>query len=147
MSKFERRMATVAQLLVGEEDDELELPAAELELAQRYVESKVFRDLLSQFLANAPQIQVDLAALQSDHEHHDHGEDEDDAGPDPLLPDWTVRGLQERLVRLDYLRGDPTGRMDRATKEALQALQREANLPDHGEPDPATRAALAARVA
>lgn len=54
-----------------------------------------------------------------------------------LDPVTTVRGVQQRLRNLGYECPDH-GRLDPLTRAALQAFQRQADLPPSGEPDPPT---------
>ena len=54
--------------------------------------------------------------------------------------------LQQVLKALGYYEGDITGVFDEATAEAVRALQRDLGLPETGEYDEATDAALRARL-
>jgi branched-chain amino acid transport system substrate-binding protein len=57
-----------------------------------------------------------------------------------------VAQLQQALKALGYLEGEVTGVYDDATTAAVAALQRDLGLPDTGQYDAATDAALRARV-
>ena len=64
----------------------------------------------------------------------------------PLMPDFTVRGIQQRLAALAYFEGEETGRLDEETVAALGQFQTDAGLEPTGFPDPTTRAVLARRI-
>ena len=57
---------------------------------------------------------------------------------DPLPPPTTARGAQQRLGNMGYYRGEPTGEMDDATREALRDFQAHVGLPGTGMLDGAT---------
>ncbi len=54
--------------------------------------------------------------------------------------------IQQALRALGYYDGEITGTMDEATREAIRALQRDLGVPETGEYDEATDAALRARL-
>lgn len=64
---------------------------------------------------------------------------------DLFEPVVTVTGIQQRLVRLGFHDGPPTGVLDAETRAALWRLQAAASLPATGLPDGPTRDALVAR--
>lgn len=58
----------------------------------------------------------------------------------------TVRQAQQYLNRLGYTVKDVNGQLDKATRRQLRAFQRDANLPQTGEPDGGTMYRLERRA-
>lgn len=57
-------------------------------------------------------------------------------------PITELTGVQQRLVNLGYPCGSEMGTLGDITKAAIRAFQKEAGLPETGDPDDATRAKL-----
>lgn len=63
--------------------------------------------------------------------------------PPPLMPSAAVEALQSELGQLDYYEGPDSGIMNAQTVAAIRYLQRDAHLPQTGQMNSATQAALA----
>ena len=62
--------------------------------------------------------------------------------PTPVKPSAAVKSLQQELGQLNYYEGPVDGIMGNQTIQAIQYLQRDAGLPQTGQMDAATEAAL-----
>jgi peptidoglycan hydrolase-like protein with peptidoglycan-binding domain len=58
--------------------------------------------------------------------------------PEALLKPGALARIQEKLAHEGTLNGEPTGKMDAATKKGLEDFQRDHDLPATGIPDDAT---------
>jgi peptidoglycan hydrolase-like protein with peptidoglycan-binding domain len=61
----------------------------------------------------------------------------------PAAPSAAIETLQKELGQLNYYEGPVTGVMNAQTTQAIEYLQRDAHLPQTGQLNAATRAALA----
>jgi peptidoglycan hydrolase-like protein with peptidoglycan-binding domain len=61
----------------------------------------------------------------------------------PAAPSAAIETLQEELGQLNYYEGPVTGTMNAQTTQAIEYLQRDAHLPQTGQMNAATQAALA----
>lgn len=59
-----------------------------------------------------------------------------------LNPVEYTSGVQDRLKSLGYYKGEPSGQLDKATRNAIEDFQMNKGLPVTGDPDADTRAAL-----
>jgi len=92
----------------------------------------------------APPPAPEIADADSD--DHACGAPDDEPHQLPVVdPIVTVRGIQQRLAALGWLRDPVTGVLDEATVAAVKQLQETAGLAMTGLPDGPTRAALIAR--
>jgi Putative peptidoglycan binding domain len=62
--------------------------------------------------------------------------------PTPVRPSAAVKTLQQQLAQLNYYEGPADGIMGNQTIQAIQYLQRDAGLPQTGQMNAATAAAL-----
>lgn len=58
--------------------------------------------------------------------------------PEALLKPGALARIQEKLAHEGTLKGEPSGKMDAATKKGLEEFQRDHDLPATGIPDDAT---------
>jgi putative peptidoglycan binding protein len=65
----------------------------------------------------------------------------------PVVPSAAVKSLQQQLAQLNYYDGPITGVENANTVQAIQYLQRDAHLPQTGQLNSATRAALTSMLA
>jgi peptidoglycan hydrolase-like protein with peptidoglycan-binding domain len=75
--------------------------------------------------------------------HHTSGSGSNSGHDTPAAPSAAIETLQKELGQLNYYEGPVTGVMNTQTTQAIEYLQRDAHLPQTGQLNAATRAALA----